>query len=76
MAEKELGITAKADVDSAISDLQNLIDKLGAMPDTVSSNVEVIVNDTAIDTLEAEIGAMDTSIDYTVNMDDAKIRLN
>jgi hypothetical protein len=73
MAEKELGITAKADVDSAISDLQNLIDKLGAMPDTVSSNVEVIVNDTAIDTLEAEIGAMDTSIDYTVNMDDAEL---
>jgi transcriptional regulator with XRE-family HTH domain len=95
MAEKELGITAKADVDSAISDLQNLIDKLGDMPDTTSTTVEVlvndaalvglntemsnisdknidlsvIVNDTALDTLQAEIGTIDTTLDYTVNVD-------
>ncbi len=70
MADKELGITANASVDDAISNLQNLIDKLGDMPDAVSSHVEVVVNDTAIDTLQAEIGAMDTTIDYTVNVND------
>ncbi len=69
MAEKELGITAKASVDDAINDLQTLIDKIGDIPDTTSSTVEIAINSAALDTFQTEIGAMDNTLDYTVNID-------
>jgi hypothetical protein len=61
MAEKQLGIQATASVDSAINDLQNLIDKLTEIPDTVSSSVDVLINDLGIDTLQDDLTLIDNT---------------
>lgn len=71
--DKELGIIASAIVDDAINNLQSLIDKLGEIPDSQSSKIDLIINDTELQTINAEIAGIDQSIDFTVNVDDTSL---